>query len=470
MLATQRYQASWVALGGALLLSIGGCPNTVSRSPVSSADSDDGGFWADPDAVQPGDAEDDVPDAGPDIDVYWTDPPDEGAPDVPPTPPGPAPIPALKDPASLSVPSGDDPLAIQPSLAVGEDGRIALTWTGAGEGKNLGIFLAITGVDGTAFGDAQRVDADLIGNKSEPSICALAGGGWVVVFSADVKTVENNLKVRFRRYTADGTPVDAKDINVATDVPGNHWMGHVACDQEGGFAITGVRTDADGQTFGVFLRRYDSKAKPTGPAVNVNAEADGDQTQPVVALAADGTAYVAWDDNRKGDYTQVYIRRMPPGDGEPPASVVVAGNELVPAVNGAVAADPASGAYAAAASAKDLTIPLMWFATPELDGYLLDIPLFKQARNHLPALVFLERSDAMALVYYVAGQESDSVHLFVVGTGVPGDAIELASTPLGSYTPSVAYRAGLLVAAWTENQALKKYSVKVSRFGAFDPQ
>ncbi len=396
--------------------------------------------------------------------MYWTDPPDEGAPDVP-VDVGPAPIPPLEDPATLAPPIDGGSITIQPELAIAPSGRVGLVWSGTTQTEELSIYLAVTDPEAQSFGPAIRVDSDLQGIKNEPAICARSDGSWVVVFSVDLKIEGTHLQVRVRRFANDGSAIDPTDIGVGTDIPGNHWMGDVACRNDGGFAITGVRPDIDGKSFGIFLRHYDAEGKPLGQAQTVNTEPEGQQIQPVVALADDGSSYVSWEDNRTGDYTQVLVRHMLPSPEESPAPTVVAGNELVPAVTPTLAAHPESGAYSVASAANDLSIALMWFATPTIEGYLLDIPLFKQHRNHLPALAHLERSDAMALMYHIAGNDADTVNLFVVGTGAQGDNIELATGSFGNYLPSVAYRAGVMVAAWTEKPQPDHLTIEVRRFG-----
>lgn len=81
----------------------------------------------------------------------------------------------------------------------------------------------------------------------------------------------------------------------------------MAMDANGNFVVVwqSYGTDGDGQ--GIFAQRYDNTGAPLGGEFQVNVLTAGNQTQPDVAMRADGTFVVAWTGPDNGD-TGIYAR------------------------------------------------------------------------------------------------------------------------------------------------------------------
>ena len=146
------------------------------------------------------------------------------------------PLPSLKNPRVSTVMSPKT-IAIQPSVAFGEDGGLGLAWCGMTD-DNLGIFFVVYGPDETPMGEPVVANTTEEGIQNEPSVCRLKGGGYVVAWSQDSQGDAPNLE-RYR-FDPRGRPLDTADQVVTTGVPSNHWLTHLACDDRGGFAVTGV--------------------------------------------------------------------------------------------------------------------------------------------------------------------------------------------------------------------------------------
>lgn len=212
-------------------------------------------------------------------------------------------IPKLEAPTITLPATGPDIIQIQPALAVGLGGGLAMSYTAAQNDKKLGIFFQRIGADGKADGTFVRLDTFSGGNKTESSICALKNGGYVVVWSMDtgVQDPQNgNLQVRFRLVGEDGQPVGAESTQVKTDKAGNHWLGRVTCLEDGGFAVAGVFPD-DAMTFGAFFQRYDAQGKPVGAYVQTNTQTDGNQAYPMIAAGSSGLLGVVWEHGSSGE-------------------------------------------------------------------------------------------------------------------------------------------------------------------------
>ena len=114
-------------------------------------------------------------------------------------------------------------IAIQPSVAFGEDGGLGLAWCGMTD-DNLGIFFVVYGPDETPMGEPVVANTTEEGIQNEPSVCRLKGGGYVVAWSQDSQGDAPNLGMRYRRFDSRGRPLDTADQVVTTGVPSNHWL------------------------------------------------------------------------------------------------------------------------------------------------------------------------------------------------------------------------------------------------------
>jgi len=290
------------------------------------------------------------------------------------------------------------------------------------------------------------------------------------VWSYDGQAAGDTLGIEALRLD-DAFEATGEPFRVRTEVEGNHWLGDVACGPGGGFVVAGVRTDTDGTTWGVFVRRYDADGQPSGDAVTVNPTPAGDQTEPVVGVAGDGTIVVAWDDlQTDSDLHQVLARVLVPGPPEPSEALVVAGVADQPASQAALAMESASGTVAVAAGGADIRLRF-----GPLDAMLsevglpeVELPDALVTPRYLPALAFAGGSDAVAVVWLEGLSSSARARVAVVGPGAPPSAsTTLAEGKLPPYGPSVAYRDGVLAVAWTENTPEPGgYRVKVATFGA----
>ncbi len=332
--------------------------------------------------------------------------------DAEPEDPGPAPLPTLTDAVTSTI-SGVDGTAIQPAVAIDHDGTLAIAYTSkkTAESAELGTWLQIGDEAPVAlFGDGE--------GHNEPAICAL-GDGFVVVWSISNVDGAGGLAIGVR------TPGSNQQSLVETEVEGNHWLADVACSGDE-YAIAGVRPDPDG-TFGVFFQRYDPSGKPLSAAVTVSQAEDGNESQPVIAMAGDDLV-VAWDRDNS-----VFARSVE-GTVSLSDAVEIHGDG-VPAGNAAVAVDEASGTFVVGATmVQNVVLHAIGGPTPEIPG---------APPRMLPAMAFAN-AETLAVIW-------------LQGTGTATEAVLALGSelvvlgPVGSapYFPSVAYRDGVLTAAWT---------------------
>ena len=85
----------------------------------------------------------------------------------------------------------------------------------------------------------------------------------------------------------------------------------VAVDDDGDFVVVWTSDAQDGDTFGVFGRRFDSAGTPQGSDFQVNSHTASDQAYPAIGMDAAGDFVVTWEGlDQDGDIGGVFARRF----------------------------------------------------------------------------------------------------------------------------------------------------------------
>jgi RHS repeat-associated protein len=82
------------------------------------------------------------------------------------------------------------------------------------------------------------------------------------------------------------------EIAVNTTTTGHQFAPAVGSNADGYSVVVWASADADG--WGIFARQFNPDGTPAGDEFQVNTTTTGDQIQPAVAVAADGSYFVAW--------------------------------------------------------------------------------------------------------------------------------------------------------------------------------
>jgi len=132
-------------------------------------------------------------------------------------------------------------------------------------------------------------------------------GGAVLVWQSR-RQQEGTYGVYARRFGADGTPV-GPEVQVNATVAGHQTQPAVAVDAEGAAWFAWRSFGQDGSLGSIVARRFDPRLETATPEVIVNDVAAGDQAEPVIVTHRDG-ALVAWLDPLEGMTNAVRARRL----------------------------------------------------------------------------------------------------------------------------------------------------------------
>jgi hypothetical protein len=378
--------------------------------------------------------------------------------DLGPADAGPAPLPTLGDPARFEPGAGLPGSRVQPGLAWGRDGALAVAWTGSAPGgTELTVWFALYDAAGAELvAPYVLATGDAGGDQGEPDVCALAdGAGWAVAWSQDTHTSGpdgENLQIRWRRVAATGQPSDAQDTRLLTARPGNHWLASVGCDPRGGFAVAGVRPDDTSPAFSAFLQRYDAAGQAAGEPTVLKAGSDGGQVFPDVALSADGTAFVAWADTaafNTAAETNTLLVRAVAADGS--AGALVTAATAAATVDSPMVAVHPSGAYLTGGTLDGQHQVLAFVAAGESTPTPIALPeaAATVSYNAVGAPTDDPRRYFLLTMTGVGASVAARLALLDVDAGPLDGPWMVAGGTLGPYVPDLDYRDGRLAAAWT---------------------
>ncbi len=384
--------------------------------------------------------------------------------DMAPSIPDVGPPPSLEGAARFA-PEGLPSTSIQPSLALDDAGQLALAGCG-GDGDDLGIWFALFDVEGTPIQAPYTLDTTTMGVQNEPSVCPLAEGGYVVVWSMDAQEVNadgQNLYIRARRVAADGTPADETDVEIHSGSPGNHWLAEVACDPRGGYLVVGACSE-ENSTFGVFAQRFHADGRAVGEAITLNSDPMGTQAFPSAAFAANGDAVLVWEDSpfdgQPDAVTRIVARRLPADADAPPDPEIIITRPIYDATKPQVAVDPASGGFLVGAILDNRRLGVY---TVDAEDGVTAVTVPMDGTRHSPTA--RAAGHERYLVLHSNGVNAGAApSLFLVDAGELTDGpVDLTTANIPPYPVALAHRDGRTVAAWTERTEDGALAVRLVR-------
>ncbi len=197
------------------------------------------------------------------------------------------------------------------SIAMDPAGNFVIVWDDDASGDDE-IRARRYSADGTALDAAEvQVNETTAGAQNMASVGMDAAGNYVVAWS------DFGTGIYFKRFAADGTTLNGEtaamlNVNAGYATNANFWEAHVAMSAGGHFAIaSGDYNGADGDGYGAYMQRYDSSGNPAyADAINVGGPAGNDYIASV-RMDADGDAVVLYQnyDGDDGDGYGVYAER-----------------------------------------------------------------------------------------------------------------------------------------------------------------
>jgi hypothetical protein len=164
-----------------------------------------------------------------------------------------------------------------------------------------------SGAQPAPIGAEQQVNVYTISDQNNPSVGTDALGNFVVTWDSFFQDGDS-VGVFGRRFERDGSVIGV-EFQVNTYTPGAQAQSSVAVCDDGDFVVAWQSSPyptsnpaQDGDGGGVFAQRYASDGAPAGTEFQVNVYTSGNQVFPSVAKDAAGDFIVAWHSvNKLGD-------------------------------------------------------------------------------------------------------------------------------------------------------------------------
>ncbi|SDY83474.1 S-layer family protein [Nitrosomonas sp. Nm33] len=190
-----------------------------------------------------------------------------------------------------------------PTITALTDGGFVVSWVSNGQdGSGVGIYAQRYNVDGTTQGGEFQVNTYVTNDQSNPAITALADGGFVVSWVSSGQD-GSGFGIYAQRYNADGT-TQGGEFKVNTYVTNDQTDPAITALADGGFVVSWESNGQDGSGFGIYAQRYIADGTAQGGEFKVNTDVSFDQTDPAIAVLADGGFVVSWESN-----SRIYAQR-----------------------------------------------------------------------------------------------------------------------------------------------------------------
>jgi hypothetical protein len=365
--------------------------------------------------------------------------------------------------------------------AMGADGDFMVVWTSFGQdGSSHGAFGQRFTASGATRGGEFRINAYTTASQRDPAVAVGRSGEFVAVWQSEEDG--SGTSIHGRRHDTAGDAVGA-EFQVNTFTTGTTYYPHVGRAADGRFVVAWTG-EGDGSGYGIAARRFDASGNPVGSEFVVNTYTTGYQSSGDVAVSADGTFVVVWEDysgDRDGSGSAVFGQRYDASGArlgsEFGVNTYTTGNQRIPSVSVS-----ASGAFVVA-----------WSSTAgDGSGYSVFSRRFDAAGNALGS-DFVVNTYTTGNQYGIVGAVTqDASGNFVVtwqgpeGGGEPGVFAQRFSALgarrggeflVNTYTtgrqrlPSVASDSvGNFVVAWNaRDQDGSNYGIFAQRFGGLGP-
>jgi hypothetical protein len=200
-----------------------------------------------------------------------------------------------------------------PAVAAAPDGSFVVAWQSyfqASAGSKEDIFAQRFSATGAPLGSEFRVNNTSAYNQVAPAVAVDAHGNFVVVWRS-YETLIGSILVHGQRFSSSGTRLGGEfRVNTAATTSDQNYPS-VAMDANGDFVV--VWTLLETGSLNVHGQRFSAGGSPVGGAFRVNEDSSINNTQPRVAMDAQGRFVVTWTRGPGGGDDDVAGRRYDAG-------------------------------------------------------------------------------------------------------------------------------------------------------------
>lgn len=197
-----------------------------------------------------------------------------------------------------------------PSVTAMADGGYLVVWQSDGQDTSgSGIFAQRYDAAGVKSGVEFQINTFTTGAQELPSITALDDGSFVVVWQSATQDV-NGVSIYGQHYTSVGV-ADGTEFHINSYVTSDQENPIVTALADGGFVVVWTSNGQDTGGLGIYGQRYTSAGVASGLEFQINFTVSSDQENPSVSGLTGGGFVVTWTSNGQdgsgaGVYGQQY--------------------------------------------------------------------------------------------------------------------------------------------------------------------
>jgi hypothetical protein len=251
----------------------------------------------------------------------------------------------------------DDGQERDPDIGVSDSGSFFVAWEDDRDGNGYQeIFARSFDATGAPLVNELSVNPVSSGQQRDPA-GGMASNGRAVVVWEDDQDGNGYYEIHGRRFNAAGAAVGG-EIIVNQESDGNQRNPDVAVAADGSFVVVWEDDRDDNGYYEIFARRFNANGVALTGDIAVNAVSDGQQYAPRAAVASDGRFVVVWEDDQDSNgYYEVLARRVSA------AGTVSGGNIVVNSVSDGQQRRPDVG------MASDGRFVVVWEDDQDDNGY-----------------------------------------------------------------------------------------------------
>ncbi|MCB1153633.1 SUMF1/EgtB/PvdO family nonheme iron enzyme [bacterium] len=213
-------------------------------------------------------------------------------------------------------------------------GRMVAVWHANYSNLEVeGIYARIFDADDEPETGEITVHSALDGAQSKPTLAVAPDGRFVVAWTSTQDGTAGSIYAQ--RFNSSGVPQGSEFRVNNASFSGEQSYADVAIASNGNFVVVWQSDGQDGSGWGVFGQRFHSSGAAIGDIFQVNTTVLGDQNNPAVAIASDGSFTVVWegnDENKRGVFAQRFAADGTPQLSQFRVNTVYANDQRDPAV------------------------------------------------------------------------------------------------------------------------------------------
>ncbi|MBK3734306.1 hypothetical protein GAY29_14555, partial [Azospirillum brasilense] len=182
-----------------------------------------------------------------------------------------------------------------PHVTALSNGGYVVTWATVTNGVNRGwdVYAQVYSAGNTAVGGTILVsNINAPYEQKQSAVAGLADGGFVVVSTSSPQDGSGN-GIFLKRYSATGQ-LRSGEVLVNSYTYGDQQQPSVVALADGGYMVAWTSADQDGSGYGVYAQRFDAAGNKVGGDFLLEQAAAGHQVQPALAARPDGGFVAAW--------------------------------------------------------------------------------------------------------------------------------------------------------------------------------